>query len=61
MGTVEEDGQKLSTSIDVDQAANDASIWADPENAEAGEAIGTANSIMFKIFGYINDSITAIG
>ena len=59
--TVEEEGWKLHISMDVDQGANDVSIWTDPENAEAGEAIGTAESLMTKIFGYINDAIFAIG
>ena len=61
MNTAKETGQNLSKSMDVDQAANDASVWTNSKDAEAGAIIDTEDSLIVRIFAYINGVITVIG
>ena len=56
----QENGQKLTASIDTDQAVNDADMWADPSDSAVTTIISVADTLITKIFGYLNATISII-
>ena len=59
--TANANGQRLSASMDADQAVNDADMWADPSDSAVITAISAADNAISKIFGFISGAISVIG
>ena len=54
-------GQRLSASMDADQAVNDADMWPDPSDSAVITAISAADNAISKIFSFISGAISVIG
>ena len=55
------DNIKLSASMDVTNATNDAALWADPSDSAVSTAIDVAEPLCMTVIKWIDDAIFAIG
>ncbi|MBQ5492823.1 MAG: hypothetical protein IIT78_03000 [Mycoplasmataceae bacterium] len=60
MYSKQENGQKLTALMDTDQTVNDADMWSDPLDSVVTTIISVADTLISKIFGYLNATISII-